>query len=705
MSNRQATAFENDSTWIAGHEFPALTTVVLEQPFLALPSTLGNSERRTVYELCLHVGLYHTGTGQKFKDRYTVLSVHPDGFDHVDNLAKPLSFPVARCKPWFYRNDIGICPSPRKGMSTDSYTFSPHFLSRLKVRRESQKAKAVIEDLMAYPYQCLREDFESADSLSSIPKFEDEPGNCIIIDTPDKMRDCAADLSSDEITEIAFDVEAHNASKYKQATCLIQLRSNLEQEFVIDVLAPGVWDEVSLLGPLFANASIVKIGHGISGIDVPCLHRDFGIFIVNAFDTLEAANKLRLKKHLGLTKLCNYYSLPEDLERHATLKELYQNCDWRARPLTDDQVEYSIMDVRYLIQLRRLLIKDMLAFDRIPPIVTKTNGESASPSPILQDLSRDSTIGGVDSMDIESDKDIEGIGESAQSEDEDDDYKYEGKGGQNDDDNTNNFERSKSMEEDENSFFTAHDDNDGKSQSTIGSKVSELRYSQLVMDALITSQQRCLSLWTEKSEPSDKSDMLLQLMKRANRILNNGETRKKVWTKEDYWLYKELVEWRADAAKKIGIMPSFLCPLDLLVMVAYKRPGSLLSLRRLNYFLPDVFTENDPHLEDLFSVVAGAGAENELVNADAVVRLYSEREIRRKVEVPSSSKSFDAEIEENNGIMAPDGEDESKDKNIKDTHIPVSSRQVTGASIYKKLTAVTALATIAVFWMKVLKKK
>ena len=86
-------------------------------------------------------------------------------------------------------------------------------------------------------------------------------------------------------------------------------------------------------------------------------------------------------------------------------------------------------------------------------------------------------------------------------------------------------------------------------------------------------------------------------MKRANRIMNNNDTRKKFWTKEDYWLYKELVEWRADAAKKIGIMPSFLCPLDLFVMVAYKRPDSLLSLRRLNYFLPDIFTENDPHFK------------------------------------------------------------------------------------------------------------
>ena len=88
-------------------------------------------------------------------------------------------------------------------------------------------------------------------------------------------------------------------------------------------------------------------------------------------------------------------------------------------------------------------------------------------------------------------------------------------------------------------------------------------------------------------------------MKRANRIMNNNDTRKNFWTKEDYWLYKELVEWRADAAKNIGIMPSFLCPLDLFVTVAYKRPDSLLSLRRLNYFLPDIFTENDPHFKKI----------------------------------------------------------------------------------------------------------
>ena len=708
MSNRQATAFETDSTWIGGHEFPALALELLEQPFLALPFTLGARERRAVYELCLHVGLYHTGAGLKFKDRHTVLSIHPDGFDHVPNLDKPLDFPVARCKPWFHRNDIGVCPSPRKGMSVSSYTFSPHFLSRHKVRDTTRKTKVLIEDLMAYPYQCLREDFESIESLSSILKFEDRSGKngTILVDSVEKMRDCAKVLSSDGITELAFDVEAYNASKYKQSTCLIQLRSNLEHEYVIDVLAPGVWDEVSLLQPIFSNPEVVKIGHGISGIDVPCLHRDFGIFIVNAFDTFEAASKLRLKGHLSLAKLCAYYKLPENVERHAGLKEIYQNCDWRERPLKDDQVEYSILDVRYLIQLRVLLIKDILDFDSVPPVVAQTNGASiVSPLKLNREnsVADNSAIGGVDSMDIEVDT-IEENENTLGNEDEGDDYECQENEGQ---DDIEPIGTTKRVEFDENSFFTAHDDNDGKSQSTIGSKVSELRYNQVLMDVLKTSQQKCLALWTEMPEPLDKNEMLLHLMKRADRIATRGDTRmKKIWTKEDYWLYKELFEWRADAAKKIGIVPSFLCTLNLLVAVAYKRPGSLISLRRLNYFLPENFTEADPHLEDLFSVVAGAGAENELVNTDAIVRLYSERKIRRKLPMVSQSNTTDAGIDEGDGeaneisfLPVRSADDSNSESLSKDKTV---SRQ---PRFYTKLTMTAAVASIAIFWMKVLKKR
>ena len=167
----------------------------------------------------------------------------------------------------------------------------------------------------------------------------------------------------------------------------------------------------------------------------------------------------------------------------------------------------------------------------------------------------------------------------------------------------------------------------------------------------------------------------------------------------------ELFEWGADTAEKIGIMPSILCPLNLLVVVSYKRPGSRISLRRLNYFLPEIFTEEDPHLEDPYFVVAGAGAGNELVNTDAIVRLYSERKIRRNVPIPSQSNSNDAEIQEGGG-----------EANEVST-IPVHAGEINGKSVskdtpvsrqpryYAKITMTAAVASIAIFWMKVLKKK
>jgi len=674
------------------------------------------------------VGLFHTGAGQKFHNRYTVVSIHPDGFDYVPDLDKPLNFPVTRCKPWFYRNDIGLCPSLRERLSVSSYTFSPHFLSRHKVRDMTRKSRVAIEELMAYPYQCLRGHLESLESCKSVPEFREEVfdnSKIILVDTAEKMKVCALHLSSnDAITELAFDVEAYNANKYKQATCLLQLCTNLNDEYIIDVFAPGVWDEVSLLQDVFAKSSVVKIGHGISGIDIPCLHRDFGIFVINAFDTLEAAMRLRLHGYLSLAKLCKYYNLPDDLERHSKLKELYQNCDWRERPLKVDQIEYGILDVRYLIQLRRLLIRDILEYDTVPQLVTNGMGressECISPLKLTRELSctSQSVIGGVDSMDIDVDGDEDdnddGIEQHnitcLEEEEEDEDELVE-------DENNDNgidcemIDPTSSLEEDENSFFTAHDENDGKSQSTTGSKVSDLRYHQLLMDVLKVSQQKCLSLWTEKSEPLEKNEVLHHMMMRADQIAKQGESRnKKVWTEQDLWLYKELAEWREDVAKKIGIMPSMVCPLNLLVLVAYKRPGSLMSLRRLNYFLPDIFgcEDHSHHLEDLFSVVAGAGAENDmLVNTDAVVRLYSERQTRRKVKSPTPVGN---NVVENGDLSHNDAtepstimEQKSNEQNHNDD---ISLRNIVKrVNIFGKISVTAAVASIAIFWVRILKRK
>lgn len=54
----------------------------------------------------------------------------------------------------------------------------------------------------------------------------------------------------------------------------------------MDTLA--LWPHIGpALGPIFRDPRVVKIGHAIMGGDAPALFRDFGIIIVNAFDTQE----------------------------------------------------------------------------------------------------------------------------------------------------------------------------------------------------------------------------------------------------------------------------------------------------------------------------------------------------------------------------------------------------------------------------------
>jgi exosome complex exonuclease RRP6 len=163
----------------------------------------------------------------------------------------------------------------------------------------------------------------------------------MLVDTAAKMKQCIYELEAAQPFEIAFDVESFNVSKHTQLTCLLQIASDAGKEYVIDTLAPGVWEEVHGLAPLLADPAIVKIGHSIAGLDVRSLHRDFGCFLINTFDTYEAARLLELPHH-GLAAVCAHYRFPEDsATTYATLKEEYQRCDWRVRPLTEPMIRYA----------------------------------------------------------------------------------------------------------------------------------------------------------------------------------------------------------------------------------------------------------------------------------------------------------------------------------------------------------------------------
>jgi exosome complex exonuclease RRP6 len=65
--------------------------------------------------------------------------------------------------------------------------------------------------------------------------------------------------------------------------------STRTDDFIIDTIA--LKNEMHTLADIFANPNIVKVLHG-SDQDVEWLQRDFGLYIVNMFDTGQAARVL-----------------------------------------------------------------------------------------------------------------------------------------------------------------------------------------------------------------------------------------------------------------------------------------------------------------------------------------------------------------------------------------------------------------------------
>ena len=136
----------------------------------------------------------------------------------------------------------------------------------------------------------------------------------VVVSSAEALSAMSSQILKEHEGEVAFDLEMHGYDpSHLGMTCLIQL-STSSRCYVVDVLSsPEVWSGVpAALTPIFSDPSIVKIGHGIS-FDSRALHRDFGVAIVNVFDTHEAAKALDLRR-TGLAHVCEYYGLEEGEE-------------------------------------------------------------------------------------------------------------------------------------------------------------------------------------------------------------------------------------------------------------------------------------------------------------------------------------------------------------------------------------------------------
>ena len=99
----------------------------------------------------------------------------------------------------------------------------------------------------------------------------------------------------EKFTELAFDLEHHAYRSFLGFTCLMQI-STRKHDYIVDTLV--LREELYKLNKVTTNAKIVKIFHG-GQADVLWLQKDFGIYIVNMFDTFYASQKLCLPKEIG----------------------------------------------------------------------------------------------------------------------------------------------------------------------------------------------------------------------------------------------------------------------------------------------------------------------------------------------------------------------------------------------------------------------
>lgn len=148
--------------------------------------------------------------------------------------------------------------------------------------------------------------------------------------------------------EIAVDVEHHSYRTFQGITCLLQL-STRTKDYIVDTLA--LREDLHVLNEVFTDPKIVKVFHGADS-DVEWLQRDLSVYVVNMFDTHQAAKRLNFAR-LSLAFLLKHFC---QIDADKSL----QLADWRMRPLPDELIAYARQDTHYLLYIYDMLTNQLI---------------------------------------------------------------------------------------------------------------------------------------------------------------------------------------------------------------------------------------------------------------------------------------------------------------------------------------------------------
>lgn len=196
--------------------------------------------------------------------------------------------------------------------------------------------------LYSNPYEPEIRHFEPSSSqllpITNIPPFIPiEEATLVYVDTLESLQSMIEALSLEK--QIAIDLEAHSDHSYQGFLCLMQI-STRSMDYIIDVIALRQF--MQSMNVITTDPSIEKVLHGAK-MDILWLQRCFGVYIVNMFDTGQAARQLSLPS-FGLAYLLKQFC-------NVDANKKYQTADWRIRPLNDVLVKYAQEDTHYLLYI------------------------------------------------------------------------------------------------------------------------------------------------------------------------------------------------------------------------------------------------------------------------------------------------------------------------------------------------------------------
>jgi ribonuclease D len=151
---------------------------------------------------------------------------------------------------------------------------------------------------------------------------------------------------------IALDTEFMRSDTFFPLPGLYQVNAG-GRIFLLDPLTIDDW---SGFVELLENPQVVVVMHAC-GEDLELMRHHMGAVPTSVFDTQVAHAFLSSNFSTSYAKLVSDL-LDIDLDKHET------RSDWRARPLSDEQIHYACEDVQYLPELYQQLLEGLRSTDR-----------------------------------------------------------------------------------------------------------------------------------------------------------------------------------------------------------------------------------------------------------------------------------------------------------------------------------------------------